>query len=260
MNRAFIYDCLCRFVADYQASVSNWTKWRRPLMGTALADDPLFGRLKQAVSPDHALPSDLLPDVQSVIAYFVPFDKSIGRSNVHGRIASEEWARAYIETNKLLDAFAAHMKQQIESLGFSVATIPPTHDFDRRKLISTWSHRHAAWIAGLGTFGLNNMLITESGCCGRIGAFLTGLKLEPDRRSEGESCLYRFNGSCGCCVRQCVGDALFTDGFDRHKCYAVCLENMTKHAGLGKADVCGKCLTGVPCAFADPVKRSSVNP
>lgn len=37
--------------------------------------------------------------------------------------------------------------------------------------MSEWSHRHAAYIAGLGIFGINNMLITNKGCVGRIPSF-----------------------------------------------------------------------------------------
>ena len=51
-----------------------------------------------------------------------------------------------------------------------------------KNLISDWSHRHVAVIAGLGKFGLNNMLITDNGCCGRVGSFITDLKIEPTKR------------------------------------------------------------------------------
>lgn len=43
--------------------------------------------------------------------------------------------------------------------------------------------------------------------------------------------------------------------FDRHACYAVCLENGQLHSALGLADVCGKCASIVPCSFTNPVAR-----
>ena len=56
---------------------------------------------------------------------------------------------------------------------------------------------------------------------------------------------------------RCVGDALSAERFDRKRCYAVCLHNEERHRELGKADVCGKCLAGVPCSFVDPVRAAS---
>lgn len=49
---------------------------------------------------------------------------------------------------------------------------------------------------------------------------------------------------------KCVNNALFEDHFDRHKCYEMCKENDELHHSLdGEAEVCGKCLTVVPCSF-----------
>jgi len=171
---------------------------------------------------------------------------SIARSNVPGEFASPQWPKAYLETNALICAVGLHMKQFIESEGYE-------------RLVSDWSHRHAAFVAGLGRFGLNNMLITESGCCGRAGSFLTSLKLPPDPRPKAEACLYHHNGSCERSVSRFVGGALFIENFYRHKCYQVCLKNEKKYVSLGKADVCGKCLVGVPCSFKNPVKEQDAN-
>ena len=103
-------------------------------------------------------------------------------------------------------------------------------------------------------FGTNNMLITESGCCGRWGSFVTSLELEPDVRPEEESCLYRDDASCLHCVDRCPSEALSADRFDRKACYARCLMNEERWLSLGKADVCGKCLVGVPCTLRNPVR------
>jgi len=184
---------------------------------------------------------------------------SIARSNVPGEFASPQWPKAYLETNALICAVGLHMKQFIESEGYVAKVTPLIHNFDPQRLVSDWSHRHAAFVAGLGRFGLNNMLITESGCCGRAGSFLTSLKLPPDPRPKAEACLYHHNGSCERSVSRFVGGALFIENFYRHKCYQVCLKNEKKYVSLGKADVCGKCLVGVPCSFKNPVKEQDAN-
>jgi epoxyqueuosine reductase QueG len=255
MNKKNLVGELRSFVLQYQHHHQTKTEWRDPLVGFASADDPLFTELKKAVSSTHLLPVDLLPSARSVVVFFIPFSKRVADSNRSGRSASRDWALAYLETNTLIEETGVYMKQYIESKGFKISTTPSTRNFDPGKLISDWSHRHAAFIAGLGTFGLNNMLITESGCCGRFGSFVASLEIPADPRAEGEHCLYKSRGDCMRCVERCVGSALSADQFDRHNCYRLCLENEEEHRRLGKADVCGKCLVGVPCSFTNPRKK-----
>lgn len=224
-----------------------------PLTAIAAADDPLFRRLKQSVSPDHFLPGDLLPGAKAVVAFFIPFEKSVTRGNVSGPDASPEWARAYIDTNLLIAAVSRHLTAVIEAAGFKTAVTPATHNFDPVLLVSAWSHRHIAVVAGLGRMGVNNMLITEKGCSGRLGSFVTTLPLEADERTGRESCLHLGGKECLRCVGRCVGGALSPAGFDRAKCHAVVKRNEVLHRDLGKADVCGKCLVGLPCSWTDPV-------
>lgn len=253
VSRQSIQDEIRGFVSRYRSEHGTETGWRPPLVGFATVKDPLFAALKRVVSPSHALPDDLLPGARTVIAYFVPFENAVGESNIDGQMASPQWVRAYMETNTLLEEVGACAKELIETAGESVVVPPPTHNFDSEKLISDWSHRHVAFIAGLGRFGLNNMLITKSGCCGRVGSLVTTLDVPADRRSEREACLNRHGVDCERCVYRCVGAALSKEMFDRHKCYAMCLRNAEKYRDQGLADVCGKCLVDVPCSSADPV-------
>ncbi len=243
------------FVQQYAADRKTETRWRAPLVGFASAADPLFLRFRQVVSPTHRLPADLLPGARTVVAFFIPFERPVAASNVAGNAASREWAVAYIETNRLVAALGAHLAGLLEERGFAVALTPATHNFDEERLVSDWSHRHAAYAAGLGTFGLHNMLITAEGCCGRLGSFATTALIEPDRRPSIEACLQKRGFSCARCARRCVNDALFADRFERHRCYEKCLENGRTFEHLGKADVCGKCVVGVPCSFLVPCGR-----
>lgn len=98
------------------------------------------------------------------------------------------------------------------------------------------------------------MLITEKGCCGRIGTVVTNMKIEPTKRKDKENCLYKNNGSCKKCIDRCVNDALKLSDFNRHLRYEMCLTNGETYKELGLADVCGKCLVDLPCSFRDPVK------
>lgn len=98
------------------------------------------------------------------------------------------------------------------------------------------------------------MLITEKGCCGRIGSVVTSMKLKPSKRPDKEFCIYKNNGKCGSCVSRCVNNALKKDDFIRNNCYEMCLENDRKYSYLGLCDICGKCVVGVPCSTKIPSK------
>ena len=232
----------------------GFRRWRDPLVSFASASDPLIPELKKWVDIKHLMPADLLPEAATVICWYLPFNPEIPRSNRGAHPASPEWAETYIKTNKLIAGINQKLEDFLAEEGFKCAKTPATHNFDPKELISCWSHRHLAYIAGLGTFGLNNMLITEKGTAGRFGSCVTNLELEPGRRPEIEYCLYKANGSCGACVKNCVNGALSYEGYDRFKCYEVCLENNEFHKMESDTDVCGKCVAGMPCADKNPVK------
>lgn len=242
------------FVDEYQKNNDIATSWGVPLVGFAEANDPLFDQLKMAVTPTHAVPQDLLENAGTVISFFLPFTKSVTSSNVKEQLSSPEWAVSYIETNELIKQLSLHMTEVFARSCEKMVSIPATHNWIEDKLVSNWSHRHVAFIAGLGQFGLNNMLITDRGCCGRFGSLISSAVIVPDIRSEEESCLYKHDGSCKKCVRKCVNEALSDDSFDRFKCYDQLLKNVEKHKSVGYADVCGKCLTIVPCSHINPVR------
>ena len=243
------------FIRRYKAQKETITDWEDPLVAFAEANDPLFLKLKDVVSKTHALPTDLLKDAQTVISYFIPFKEETILSNVGGKNCSEEWAISYIETNRLIVDLNHSLSEELERLGFESVVLPPTHNFDEEKLISDWSHKHVAFIAGLGKFGLHHMLITEKGCCGRLGSLITTAKIEPTDRPDKEFCLYKHDESCSKCVEKCLFQALKVDSLDTRKCYEICLSNAEIHSKLGLADVCGKCICVVPCSFTNPVKR-----
>ncbi len=248
----FIKEAITDFTTVYKQNTSMG--WEEPLVAFAGADDPLFSDLKKIVGPTHALPRDFLAEAQSVITFFLPFNEKIVESNKNGRFSSKLWAEAYIETNKLIADLNRHLQELLIEKGYKAAYAPATHNFNQKTLLSDWSHRSAAFIAGLGTFGVNRMLITEKGCCGRIGSIVTDLKLKPDQRPENEYCLHKAGGSCGLCVEKCVNEALTPEAFDKHKCYEMLLLNAKKLADLkNTADVCGKCLVGLPCSTSAAV-------
>lgn len=259
-----LYNIMDTYIKDYEKSGVASTKWGEPLIGFADAHHPYILDLKSLISDSHGLPSEVMHDARIVLTYFLPFTKALAQTNkTPGDVASPEWALAYEETNTLLANLNGHLITALEEMGYRAAVSPDASIFDRKKLISHWSHRHFARAAGLGTFGINNMLITKHGCCGRYSTIITNLDVEPDKPLEKENCFFKQNGTCGACVKHCPSGALTLDQYDRKKCYEVCTKNAGIYTDFGHSytnsakdskeaigsEVCGKCVANAPCAF-----------
>ena len=248
--RDLITGTISAFVKAYERRPGTATRWGDPLVGFCDANSDLVQGLKQSVAPDHLMPSDLLPDATVVVVYFLPFTRELAETNRSGTAASPDWARAYAETNALFAELNDHLADLIQFHGGRAALPGTAAGFSGTLLKSRWSHRHFAVLAGLGTFGMNNMLITSAGCCGRVSSFAADIPVTLDKPLSEEFCLYKRSGKCGRCFSRCPSGALSPEGFDRERCFAVCMENEARYPGC---DVCGMCVTGVPCSFWDSV-------
>lgn len=252
-----ITEWICDFVKNYAEATGINIGWGEPIVGFADAYSPYIQNLPEIISRTHILPQQVISDAKIVIAYYVPFTKSLAdMNNTDTQYASKEWADAYEQTNKMFTKLNKHIIDKIIKSGGDAAVPDAAGSYDHDKLISDWSFRHFAYAAGLGTFGINNMLITARGCCGRYNVIVTNLKLESDKPQDGELCLYKKNKSCGICIKHCPAQALTADKYDRHKCYAVLSKNAQKYTHMGNSyqgstgsEVCGKCITQSPCAF-----------
>ena len=228
--------------------------WKEPIIEIISAENERFYSLKQSVSPEHLMPNDILSDAKSIISFFIPFEETVVKSNIRGTLVSKEWVLAYIKTNDLINEINNKIELLMNKNRYKAGKIPATHNFDEEKLISNWSHRHIAHIAGIGTFGINNMLITKNGCCGRFGSIIINYKQEKYKQDIviKEKCLNKANGKCGICRKKCIVNAYENNNFNRRKCYEKCLENAGYYKSIGFADVCGKCLVGLPCSMKKP--------
>jgi epoxyqueuosine reductase QueG len=224
--------------------------WRKPLVRFADARHSGFEALKQIVDPQHHLPQDFLPGAKTVISWFLPFEQDLAQSNLDGRLSSARWADAYLVTNEMAAWINEELVSYIQKdLGTSAAIVNDAGMISEDNPRSRWSQRHVAYLAGQGTFGLNNMLISDAGSVGRYFSLVTTLNVVADTPVVRERCLWKREGACGLCVRRCDAQALTTEGFDRFKCLERCLENMQKYPG---ADVCGKCTVELPCSYRIP--------
>lgn len=239
-----------RTIRDVVSDSNTTTVYRQPLVGFASAEDKRFQELPNYAHPQHLMPQDLLPGAKTVIAFFVPFTLELSETNRHHQKLSREWAVAYVETNDLIGQIGEALKKALVPWGVACTVIPATHNYDRDILMARWSHRHVAHIAGLGTFGMNNMLITKLGCAGRYGSLVIDHTIEPTVGPTQEYCYYKKDGSCGDCFTLCPIGALTPEGFDRHSCQAYLRAIAEGQQGEGAvADACGKCNNALCAVF-----------
>ena len=178
--------------------------------------------------------------------------EEVVEANRQASYVAREWAVAYLETNRLIARICQRLTDVLADLGVRAASEPATHNFDPVSLVSRWSHKSVAAVAGLGSFGLHHMLITDAGCAGRFGSLVIDAELEPTPVVEKQRCLYYHDGSCRQCVELCPVGALTEEELDKGLCYRRCLEVDAYFADLGLTDVCGKCALG-PCALGSAV-------
>jgi epoxyqueuosine reductase QueG len=96
-----ITETIKRTLDDYERN-NQLKLWKEPIIEIISAEDTKLKILKEAVSVEHFMPYDILPNAKSIISFFIPFQENIVKSNIIGTMASEEWVIAYIKTNDLI--------------------------------------------------------------------------------------------------------------------------------------------------------------
>jgi epoxyqueuosine reductase QueG len=115
---------------------------------------------------------------------------------------------------------------------------------------SNWSERHAAFVAGLGTFSLSRSLITRMGSAGRCGTVIVDFHLEPTQRVYTE--FDEYCSHCGACAKRCPAQAIDKTSKDNQ----ICMGYIGKEKEIYAPRYgCAKCQTGVPCENKIPVRR-----
>ncbi len=230
-----------------------------PLVGYASADDPLFADYKRIIGPFHLTPRELLPQAMTVISWVLPITQSTRESNRReDRWPSREWALTRSHGETLNGALRRHLVAFLEGRGHRALApqlSPAWQEFADTPvgIASTWSERHAAYTAGLGTFSLNDALITPRGIAHRLGSVVTDLPLAPASRpylDHRHNCLWYREGTCGACIGRCPVGAISREGHDKARCreyvYGEAPRAVGERYGVS-ATGCGLCQTRVPC-------------
>jgi epoxyqueuosine reductase QueG len=157
--------------------------------------------------------------------------------------------------NDRLDQIALRLTLYLQSHGFRSTTFPATFGPAYQKFhemmpgwMGLFSQRHAAVRAGLGEFGLNNVVVTpEYGPRVRFNSVITQAPLTPSPLLQEKAC--RGSG-CALCVESCGGQAItLLPSFDDHEVWLnpVSRTNKPLCREKRKVEFCyGRCLQVCP--------------
>ena len=255
-----------------------------PVVGFANGDDPIFQDLKKIIGEFHLTPREITEkyiaakhwqfgatnhiDNVSVISWALPIthetclDERTSPFGGSPRYNHTRWIgiRLYENVEKyvasLLEVLRCNAIAPTQSKLFEIKEMPGGY------MAANWSERHIAYAAGLGTFGLNGLMITSRGCAVYLGSVVCDRALTPTPRAASHvaNCPFYRDASCGLCIDKCIASAISSEG----RSNITCLKNLrdeqankVRSMGLdkdlfGPAPACGRCSTGLPCENRTP--------
>ncbi len=213
-----------------------------PLIGVAQGDDPIFQKYKEIIAKEHLTPLELWlsegfeslpPSNLRIISIVFPFSEKIREQSKN--ISKDSQITLPAEIYCVGRNYANYFKKEIcrniieffklkgymsraAMLSESFSIIRP----EKEIVYSTWSERHIAFAAGLGTFSLHEGLITEIGCNIRLASVVTNAPLDITPRKDESpyaNCLYYSKGTCRKCEERCPAHAIDENGHNKLKCH-----------------------------------------
>lgn len=211
-----------------------------PLTGFAPADrwdTPLF----DPWVPEEFRPQAIFPEAKTIIVIGLPVTLPIVET------APSIWYyELYRTVNTLLDINGYRIAEFLNKEGFPSVAVPRdgygSITILRDTPVAFFSHRHAAFLAGLGNFGINNTLLTKKfGPRVRFTSIFTRAEIPPDPVMEDPLCT-----RCLQCVNACpvkaIGDKNYPEGLIDKKACATRSEALSKRY----ISPCGLCIKVCP--------------
>jgi epoxyqueuosine reductase QueG len=208
---------------------------------------------------------------------FKPYETYIHEHNWKWGMPNRSYAMQYVSLNAKSDLMTQELSYMLEDKGYhcfpipmstpcagmgtepSVAQVEYTSEGMEKYLRGDISHRHAAVIAGLGEFGLNNMLLTpEYGPRVRLTSVITTAPLVPDKPFSGKVCIGKQDpNKCKACVKACPFDVIPDSmapidnpfGYnknDKFKCYSKTAVSLAKILDGWVHAICAICMKACP--------------
>ena len=275
--KGLIWDFITTSADNTMQNESGDPAWDDALVGFASGADQIWQQYKEYVGAFHWTPWEVFsqhcpgesagPEELTVISWVLPQREMVRKANRRAKkYPAEEWARIRVYGEKFNVALRQHVAESLGQAGH--AAIAPMLvsnwtivNSQRFSYASSWSERHAAHAAGLGTFGLCDGLITARGKAMRVGSVVAKVSIEPTPRPYADHrayCLFFADGTCGKCIDHCPVRAITENGHDKEKCrqHLVRSREYVKKTYKFEGYGCGLCQVGVPCEAGIPVKAA----
>jgi epoxyqueuosine reductase len=275
--KALVRDFIVTSPHNTMNTTTEEPAWDDALVGFASGGDQIWQQYKEYVGPFHWTPWEVFnqhcpgesagAEELSVISWVLPQREAVRKANRRAkRYPSEEWARIRVYGEEFNVALRRHVVNSLKQVGHAAIAPMLVSNWtivksERFSYASSWSERHAAHAAGLGTFGLCDGLITARGKAMRVGSVVAKVSIKPTPRPYSNHrayCLFFADGTCGKCIDRCPARAITKTGHDKEKCRQHLarsreyVKKTYKFEGYG----CGLCQVGVPCEAGIPVKAA----
>ncbi|GAB6098388.1 epoxyqueuosine reductase [Halanaerocella petrolearia] len=158
--------------------------------------------VKEIDFPKDHRPSDYLPEAKSAISIGYRLNKG---SVLNLPKARNGYMLEFNTANEQLNLINHQVSRFLEEKGYLTFGVPGTASIgDGKRLKADLSHKHLAVAAGLGKFGINNLVLTpEFGPRVRFSTIITTAKLEATVSEAEKLCT-----DCQLCVEICPANAL----------------------------------------------------
>ncbi len=248
-----------------------------PLIGFSNGADPLYEFLQKDIGSPFMMPIEIFrksfPETDAkaedltVISWILPnIPATISDNARETSLPSERWARAKHYGSTFDRILSQYVVDLLKNAGYTAVAPQYTPFFSvgvspKYGFASVWSERHAAYVSGLGTFGLCDGLITQKGKAMRCGSVIARIVVPPTPRPYTDPhayCLHSTHDTCGKCIVRCPAGAISEKGHDKGLCHAYLMgitsPYVKKQFGIDDYG-CGLCQTGVPCDARNPVRK-----
>jgi epoxyqueuosine reductase QueG len=217
----------CRKMEIPLIGVANTERWENP---------PFLPWM-----PEDFYPQSIFPGARSVIVIGLPIHLPVIET-----APSIYYHELYRTVNTLLDQYTYRLASFLNDRGHPSVFVPRdgygSIEVLLKNPVAFFSHRHAAFLAGLGTFGVNNTILTpEYGPRVRFASVITTAEIPADPLFPENLCTH-----CMLCVHSCPVGALdeldYPDGLtDSAACAANSARLSRRHISP-----CGICIRVCP--------------
>ncbi|MEA4921887.1 MAG: hypothetical protein VB031_00820 [Eubacteriaceae bacterium] len=239
-------------VVNWQKKPDCKVKYGDPVISYVSVDHPLFMAGRNKTISKH--PKEIFTPGNTVVLVYIPYSKETAESNKGGSEPSQMWLDSFYDSMHLAMHLNKVMRNTFDKLGrIHSPTNSPT-DWNEETHREEWSHKLAAYAAGMGRFGIGGSFRTEMGSSGRFTSIIVDKKYAPldeeeisgidtDKALEQMWTDCKFDSGSNVEVSEkaiaaCPGHAIDKNGIDQEKCQAYC---KTINEYIPTPEVCGKC-------------------